>query len=103
MFRFIWKLKRKNKKNYKIVILSKISVNKNTKKIGFIFNTDPSWKKGSHWFACYIDTDKDRSLEYYDSFARQPSKEFMENIKTVINKMCPNTYLKFKVNHIVEQ
>lgn len=51
----------------------------------------------------YIDTKHDKSLEYYDSFGNDPPKEFMKNIKTVINKLKPDTYLKFKVNKVVEQ
>ena len=31
------------------------------------------------------------------------SKEFMHNIKYVIDKIKPDTYLKFKVNRVVQQ
>jgi len=83
--------------------LNEIPVNQNTKRFGFIMNTDPSWKNGSHWVGVYIDKDKDNSLEYYDSFGNQPSKKFMQNIRHVISKLKPDTYLKFKVNRIVSQ
>jgi Ulp1 protease family, C-terminal catalytic domain len=72
-------------------------------KMGFIMNTSSSDKPGKHWVACYIDTKNDRAIEYYDSFGREPSKEFMKNIKGVINKLSPDTYLKFKVNKIKQQ
>src|ERR1700678_2160238 len=62
-------------------------------------NLDKSNQSGSHWVSVFIDPTKDKSLEYYDSFGDQPSKD----IKYVINKMHPDTYLKFKVNHIVQQ
>jgi len=75
----------------------------NKKKMGFVMNLDKSNKKGSHWVAVYIDTDKDRSVEYYDSYGDEPSKDFMKKIKEVIDRIDPDTYLKFKVNKIKQQ
>lgn len=72
-------------------------------KMGAIVNLSRSNQPGSHWVAFYIDTKNDRSLEYYDSYARDPPKEFMQNIKSVINRLAPDVYLKFKVNKIKQQ
>lgn len=74
-------------------------------RMSFIMNLDPSTKKGSHWVAVYIDARNhgDQSIEYYDSFADDPPKRFMEDIKLLIDKIEPETYLKFKVNKIVQQ
>ncbi|KYQ88906.1 hypothetical protein DLAC_10489 [Tieghemostelium lacteum] len=73
------------------------------KKMSFIMNLDKSNQPGSHWVAVNIDTEGDKSIEYYDSFAKDPSDEFMEQIKGLVNKIKPGTYLKFKVNKVVDQ
>jgi len=71
--------------------------------MAFIMNLEPSYKSGSHWIAVYIDTKHDKSLEYYDSFADDPSYQFMKNVNILIKKLDPSVYLKFKVNRIVNQ
>lgn len=73
------------------------------REFGFIMNLDKSDKKGSHWVAVYIDTLHNNSIEYYDSFGREPSNDFMKQIKKLIDRLEPNTYLKFKVNRIQDQ
>lgn len=73
------------------------------KRFGFVINLDSSDKPGSHWVACYIDTNKDMSAEYYDSFGDNPPKEFMKNIKKLIDKLNVNVYLRFKVSKIIQQ
>jgi hypothetical protein len=75
------------------------------KRVGFIMNLDPHTKAGSHWVAVYIDArpEGSHSVEYYDSFARQPSSLFLTDIKKLIEAMKPDTYLKCKVNKIVKQ
>lgn len=78
-------------------------VNSGMHRVSFIMNLDPSSKPGIHWVAVYIDTKHDRSLEYYDSFGRDPSESFMRDILGLINALEPGTYLKFKVNRIIEQ
>jgi len=72
-------------------------------KMGFIMNTDPRNKAGEHWIAVSIDTKGDQSLEYYDSFADPPSKQFMRDIKGLIEEINPDVYLKFKINKIKNQ
>jgi Ulp1 family protease len=73
------------------------------KQMGFIINTEPRKKGTGHWVACFIDTKNDMSVEYYDSFAGQPSKKFLKGLKVIIDKLNPSVYLKFKVNKIKEQ
>jgi hypothetical protein len=73
------------------------------KRMGFIMNLDPNYKSGSHWVGVYIDTEKDMSVEYYDSFGDPPTKNFMKDIKKIIDKINPDVYLKFKVNKIKRQ
>jgi hypothetical protein len=77
---------------------------KNRKSFGFIMNTKPRHiTTGGHWVAVYIDVEKDMSIEYYDSFSDSPSKQFLKDIKNVIDRLKPSVYLKFKVNKIKEQ
>lgn len=72
------------------------------KQFGFIFNTDPSNKPGQHWIAvCYIR--KLQELDYYNSLAEQPTDQFREQIKPVIDELSLPYYLKFKVNMIPRQ
>lgn len=73
------------------------------KQMGFIINTQPRSKGNGHWVACYIDAVKGMSVEYYDSFAGQPSKTFLKGVKVIIDQLDPSVYLKFKVNKIKEQ
>ncbi len=67
---------------------------------GFIMNTakrsDP---EGEHWIAVNITPD---SLEYYDSEALPPTKDFIIRIKKLINEISPNM-LKFKINRVMDQ
>jgi len=88
---------------YPIDKIKDIPIKEQTKKIGFIMNLSKSDQKGSHWVGVYIDPKVDKSIEYFDSFGDDPPKEFMTNIKHLINKINPDTYLKFKVNRVVQQ
>lgn len=62
---------------------------KGARRISFIMNLDPANKPGTHWVAVYIDSTHDRSLNYYDSFGRDPSTQFMKDINYIIDKMEP--------------
>ncbi|KYQ93232.1 hypothetical protein DLAC_05878 [Tieghemostelium lacteum] len=73
------------------------------KKMSFIMNLDKSNQPGSHWVAVYIDTDKDKSIEYYDSLCGSPTDDFMRQIKVLIDKIKPDEYLKFKINKVLDQ
>jgi hypothetical protein len=85
---------------YDIDQLNEIPV---SKKMSFIMNLSPSTKLGTHWVAVYIDTKHDMSIEYFDSFGRDPPTEFLKGIKLIINKLNPSVYLKLKINKIVDQ
>lgn len=71
-------------------------------KMSFIMLINYSHGSG-HWVSVYIDSKGDKSIEYYDSYASDPPESFMRNIKLIINKLNPATYLKFKVNKIIDQ
>ncbi len=85
---------------YAIDEINKIPV---SDKMGFILNLDTSDQKGSHWVAIYIDAKDDNSVEYYDSFGNDPPERLLKDLKTMIDKINPNTYLKFKINKIKQQ
>lgn len=73
-------------------------LNNNKTKIGIVFNTDPSTKKGQHWISLYIDMNNHNNnfpgIYYFDSFGRKPPKEIIELIKKIkkqaseLNKKC---------------
>ncbi len=69
--------------------------------MGFIINLDDSTQRGSHWVACYILNND--CIEYYDSYGRDPPKTFMDDIQYIISKLKPSSYMKFKINRIVDQ
>jgi hypothetical protein len=73
------------------------------KRMSFIMNLDKSTQPGSHWVAVNIDALNDKSVEYYDSFAEEPPESFMRDLKDLIRKIKPDTYLKMKINRIKEQ
>lgn len=72
---------------------------KNKKKIGIVFNTDPSYKSGEHWISMFIDLNN-KTICFFDSVGDEPPKEvkkFMNkiikqaktinlNLKPIINK-----------------
>ena len=75
-------------------------VNKDTKKIGWIQNTDPKKSKGRHWVAYFINI-PEGEINYYDSLVENngmPSAENMKGLKKIIDKINPEFYLKFKNN-----
>lgn len=74
-----------------------------SKKMSAIINLDPSYKKGSHWVSLNIDTVNDKSIEWYDSLAGDIPNYAMKQIKVLIDKLDPPTYLKLKVNKIKNQ
>jgi hypothetical protein len=78
---------------------------KASKRMSFVMNLDPANKPGSHWVAVYIDArDKgSQSVEYYDSYGDEPSKQFKQDIKKLIDAISPPIFLKFKINRIKQQ
>lgn len=78
------------------------SVSPGQRQFGFIFNTDKSSGKGKHWIAVAYNK-KNKELDYYDSLANEPTDEFLEQIKPVIDKLDLPYELRFKVNYIPRQ
>src|SRR5690606_38174267 len=56
-----------------------------------------------NWTGLYVDADKDKSVEYYDSFADDPPESLMKDLKQLVDKINPSVYLKFKINKIKQQ
>jgi hypothetical protein len=75
---------------YSVNELNEIPV---SKKMSFIMNLSPDYKKGTHWVAIYIDAKKDMSVEYFDSFGRDPNEETLKGIKEIVDKIHSNVYL----------
>ena len=88
---------------YAIDEISQIPIQGTTNKMGVILNLDKSSQPGSHWVALYIDADGDKSVEYYDSYGEDPPESLLRDIKSVVDKINPDTYLKFKINKIKQQ
>lgn len=80
-------------------------VNKDTKKFGWIQNTEPSDSMGRHWIAYFIDI-PNLEVNYYDSLTEndgEPPKESLKGLKKIIDKIHPEYYLLFKYNQIQDQ
>lgn len=71
----------------------------------FIMNTDPSYKEGKHWVAVFFDARPSGSLsvEYYNSFADPIPADILKDLKLLVDKLKPSTYLKFKENKVKQQ
>lgn len=80
-------------------------VNKNTKKFGWIQNTEPSTSSGRHWIAWFIDI-PNFEINFYDSLVENggmPTKQSLKGLKKIIDKINPEYYLLLKYNTIREQ
>ena len=80
-------------------------VNKDTKKFGWIQNTENSDSMGRHWVAYFIDI-PNLEVNYYDSLTEndgEPPKESLKGLKKIIDKIHPEYYLLFKYNQIQDQ
>ena len=60
-------------------------VKNNINKIGFIFNTDPHYKSGSHWIAMYLDLNKN-ILFFFDSNGDMIPQEIKKLSKRIVNQ-----------------
>jgi len=71
----------------------------------FIMNTDKHNEPGQHWVAVYFDgrDNGSKSIEYYDSFAEEPSETVMKDLKLLADKLNAGTYLKLKINKVIQQ
>lgn len=77
-------------------------VNPKTKEFGFVINSTSSKTEGQHWKAVFLDF-INCEINYYDSLVSQPTKEFLKDIKLLIDKVNPTCYMKLKVNLIKSQ
>lgn len=66
--------------NMNIKALSKLK-----KKIGFVFNTDPSYKDGEHWIAMILDLN-DKTLCFFDSANSEPPIQVKKFMKDLVEK-----------------
>ena len=71
--------------------------------MGFIINTDNAGQPGTHWQAVFISPDRDREIDFYDSFGRNPDPKLMPDIHALVKKLQLPYHLKFKINKIEEQ
>lgn len=83
-------------------VLNKI---KPKSRVSCIINTDNHNKPGRHWVAVFADArpNGSQSIEYFDSFAEDPSKQVDDGIRDIAEKLDSDQYLKYKINHIVVQ
>lgn len=72
-------------------------------KMCFVMNTDNSNEPGRHWVAVYIDKNKDKEVNYYDPFGDPPTNQTLKGLKQIVDKMDPDTLLKFKINSVKNQ
>ena len=80
-------------------------VNRNTKKFGWIQNTDPSSSMGRHWVAYFIDV-PNLEINFFDSLVEnggQPTKQSLKGLRKIIDKINPEYYLKLKTNSVILQ
>lgn len=59
---------------------------KDKKKVGFIFNTDKHYQDGSHWIAMFLDLDKN-IIFFFDSNGTKEPREITK-LKKKIQKQC---------------
>ena len=67
---------------------------KNKKRIGIVFNTDPSYKSGEHWISMFIDLNN-KTICFFDSVGDEPPKEVKKFMNKII-KQAKNIGLKLK-------
>jgi len=67
----------------------------------FIINTKRRGEGIGHWIAIYFDGKK--SIEYFDSYGEDPSKQMLQYIQMIADKLNSDTYLKLKVNKVKHQ
>jgi len=80
-------------------------VDKDTKKFGWIQNTEPSSSMGRHWVAYFIDI-SNLEINYFDSLVEnngEPTKQSLKGLKKIIDKINPEYYLKLKTNSVMLQ
>lgn len=79
------------------------TLSKKGKRIGVIFNTDPSYRSGQHWISLFIDL-QNGTVCFFDSTSSEPPKEVMKLIKKIIkNGKTNGIKLKLIINKNVHQ
>lgn len=73
---------------------------KGVRKIGIVFNTDPSHKPGKHWIAMFIQLNPNQPvISYYDSFAICPPPKAIRDLVDHIKRDMQGTFNReFVVN-----
>ncbi len=73
------------------------------KKIGFVFNTDPSTEGGEHWVSMMLDLN-DNTLCFFDSVSDEPPKQVQKLIKRLVKQAKDiNKDLTVIVNTVAHQ
>jgi hypothetical protein len=75
----------------------KEQIQKGKTKIGIIFNLDPHYLSGSHWFACFIHIPK-RKLYYFDSYG-EPAHKQVHKLFNMIKKQGKELNMEFTEIH----
>lgn len=68
---------------------------------GAIFNTDPSWKTGEHWFALYIDTNE-KIICVFDSNGDNPPSQIKQFIKNIDKDNTWNIFINKKQHQFTD-
>lgn len=78
---------------------------KTKSKGGFVINTDPHNKAGTHWQAVFFDGTPSGSheIDFFDSYGDRIDNGLLRDIKLIADKLCSDSYLKFKENRITYQ
>lgn len=72
-------------------------IRKGKTKIGIIFNLDPHYLPGSHWFACFIHIPKQK-LYYFDSYG-EPAHKQVHKLFNMIKKQGKKIGMNFTEVH----
>lgn len=75
----------------------------NKSAFGLVINTQPRTVSHGHWVACYVDTNRDKAIEYFDPFGEDPTDRFMKDLKDLVDGLNARDYLKLKINRIKVQ
>lgn len=64
-------------------------------RLGFVFNLDESWQRGSHWVSMFADL-KNNKIYYFDSYGTQPKKR----VRMLVNRIATWCYARnYKGKH----
>jgi hypothetical protein len=70
------------------------------KRVGIVFNTDPSHEQGKHWISMFLDMTSNRqsdwTIEYFDSYGRAPIAPEISKLIEVLQGQNP--YFQLKLN-----